>query len=151
MMPGAAVVTQDDTDASNTEPGCRIREGGHAVNLGEWLWAMFVFFLWFQVIFIFIRVFADIFHRRDLSGAAKAGWIFLLVVLPFLGALIYMIARPKMTEQDREDIQRVQQMQQRASGYSAAEEIERLSKLKASGDISPEEYERLKARAVAEV
>ena len=76
------------------------------MNLGEWLWAMFVFFLWFQVIFIFIRVFADIFHRRDLSGAAKAGWIFLLVVLPFLGALIYLIARPKMTEQDREDIQR---------------------------------------------
>jgi Short C-terminal domain/Phospholipase_D-nuclease N-terminal len=118
------------------------------VSLGEWLWAMFVFFLWFQVIFIFIRVFADIFHRRDLSGAAKAGWIFLLVVLPFLGALIYMIARPKMTEQDREDIQRVQAMQQRVSGYSPAEELEKLSKLKASGDISAEEYERLKARAV---
>ena len=84
------------------------------MNLGEWLWAMFVFFLWFQVIFIFIRVFADIFHRRDLSGAAKAGWIFLLFILPFLGALIYMIARPKMTEQDREDIQRAQAMQQRA-------------------------------------
>ena len=42
------------------------------MNLGEWLWAMFVFFLLFQVIFIFIRIFADIFHRRDLSGAAKA-------------------------------------------------------------------------------
>jgi len=121
------------------------------VNLGEWLWAMFVFFLWFQVIFIFIRVFADIFHRRDLSGAGKAGWILLLVVLPFLGALIYLIARPKMTEQDREDLQRVQAMQQRASGYSPAEELEKLSKLKASGDISAEEYERLKARAVAEV
>ena len=121
------------------------------MNLGEWLWAMFVFFLWFQVIFIFIRVFADIFHRRDLSGAAKAGWIFLLFVLPFLGALIYLIARPKMTEQDREDIQRVQAMQQRASGYSAAEEIEKLSKLRDSGEISAEEYERLKARALVEV
>jgi len=121
------------------------------VNLGEWLWAMFVFFLWFQVIFIFIRVFADIFHRRDLSGAAKAGWIFLLVVLPFLGALIYLIARPKMTEQDREDMQRMQAAQQRASGYSPAEEIERLSKLKASGDISAEEYERMKSRALGDV
>ena len=118
------------------------------MNLGEWLWAMFVFFLWFQVIFIFIRVFADIFHRRDLSGIAKAGWIFVLFVLPFLGALIYLIARPKMTEQDREDIQRAQAAQRQAAGYSAAEEIERLSRLRAAGEISPEEYERLKARAV---
>jgi uncharacterized membrane protein (DUF485 family) len=121
------------------------------VNLGEWLWAMFVFFLWFQVIFIFIRVFADVFHRRDLSGAAKAGWIFLLFVLPFLSALIYMIARPKMTEQDREDIQRVQEVQRRASGYSAAEEIERLSKLRDSGELSAEEYEQLKGRALVEI
>ena len=96
------------------------------MNLGEWLWAMFVFFLWFQVIFIFIRVFADIFHRRDLSGAAKAGWIFLLFAVPLLGALIYMIARPKMTEQDREDIQRAQDAQRQMSGYSPAEELERL-------------------------
>jgi hypothetical protein len=78
------------------------------VNLGEWLWAMFVFFFWFQAIWIFIRVFADIFHRRDLSGGAKAGWILLLFVLPFFGALIYLIARPTMTEQDREDIASMQ-------------------------------------------
>ena len=74
------------------------------MDLGEWLWAMAVFFFWFMAIWIFIQIFADIFHRRDLSGAAKAGWIILLIVLPFLGALIYMIVRPKMTEQDREDI-----------------------------------------------
>ena len=88
------------------------------MNLGEWLWAMAVFFFWFMAIWIFIQIFADIFHRRDLSGGAKAGWIFLLFVLPFLGALIYMIARPKMTEQDREDIARVQEAQRRLSGYS---------------------------------
>jgi len=121
------------------------------VNLGEWLWAMFVFFLWFQVIFIFIRIFADIFHRRDLSGAAKAGWIFLLVVLPFLGALIYMIGRPKMTEQDREDIEKIQEAQRRITGYSPAAEIEKLSKLRDAGEISAEEYERLKARALVEL
>ena len=120
------------------------------MNLGEWLWAMFVFFLLFQVIFIFIRVFADIFHRRDLSGVAKAGWIFLLFVIPFLGALIYLIARPKMTEQDREDIQRVQAAQQRASGHSPAEELEKLARLRDAGELTAEEYERLKARAVAE-
>jgi hypothetical protein len=121
------------------------------VDLGEWLWAMLVFFFWFMAIWIFIQIFADIFHRRDLSGGAKAGWIVLLFVLPFLGALIYLIARPKMTEQDREDIQRVQEAQRRLSGYSAAEEIERLSKLRDAGEISAEEYERLKARALVEV
>ena len=119
------------------------------MNLGELLWGMLVFFFWFMAIWIFISIFADIFRRRDLSGGAKAGWILLLVVLPFLGALIYMIARPKMTEQDREDIQRMQAAQQRASGYSPADEIEKLSRLKASGDISAEEYERLKSQALA--
>jgi Phospholipase_D-nuclease N-terminal/Short C-terminal domain len=121
------------------------------VDLGEWLWAMLAFFFWFMAIWIFIQIFADIFHRRDLSGAGKAGWILLLFILPFLGALIYLIARPKMTEQDREDIQRMQEAQRRMSGYSAAEEIDKLSKLRDAGEISAEEYERLKSRAVVEV
>ncbi len=112
---------------------------------------MAVFFFWFMAIWIFIQIFADIFHRRDLSGGAKAGWIVLLFVLPFLGALIYMIARPKMTEQDREDIARVQEAQRRLSGYSPAEELEKLAKLRDSGELSAEEYERLKARALVEI
>jgi hypothetical protein len=112
---------------------------------------MAVFFFWFMAIWIFIQIFADIFHRRDLSGAGKAGWILLIFVLPFLGALIYMIARPKMTEQDREDIARVQEAQRRLSGYSPAEELEKLAKLRDSGELSAEEYERLKARALVEI
>ena len=121
------------------------------MNLGEWLWAMAAFFFWFMAIWIFIQIFADVFHRRDLSGAAKTGWIVLLFVLPFLGALIYMIARPKMTEQDREDIARVQEAQRRLSGYSPAEELEKLAKLRDAGELSAEEYERLKARALVEL
>jgi Short C-terminal domain/Phospholipase_D-nuclease N-terminal len=112
---------------------------------------MLVFFFWFMAIWIFIQIFADIFHRRDLSGAGKAGWIILIFVLPFLGALIYMIARPKMTEQDREDIARVQEAQRRLSGYSPAEELEKLAKLRDAGELSAEEYERLKARALVEI
>jgi phospholipase D-like protein len=82
------------------------------VVLGDWLWAMLAFFFWFMAIWIFIQIFADIFHRRDLSGAGKAGWILVLFVLPLLGALIYLIARPTMTEQDRDDIGRMQGAQQ---------------------------------------
>jgi hypothetical protein len=121
------------------------------LDLGEWLWAMVAFFFWFMAIWIFIQIFADILHRRDLSGGAKAVWIILLVVLPFFGAVIYLIARPKMTEQDREDIQRIQEAQRRVTGYSPAAEIEKLSKLRDAGEISAEEYERLKARALTEI
>ena len=112
---------------------------------------MLVFFFWFMAIWIFIQIFADIFHRRDLSGLGKTGWIVLIFVLPFVGALIYMIARPKMTEQDREDIARAQEAQRRLSGYSPAEELAKLAQLRDAGELSAEEYQRLKARALVEI
>jgi hypothetical protein len=120
-------------------------------GLGELLWSMLVFFFWFMAIWVFIQVFADIFHRRDLSGAGKAGWVVLIFVLPFIGVLIYMIARPKMTEQDREEIQQIQEVQRRISGYSAADEIEKLARLRDSGKITAEEYEDLKRKAMISV
>ena len=120
-------------------------------SFGDVVWTMVVFFFWMMAIWIFIAIFGDIFRRRDLSGAAKAGWIFLLFVLPFLGALIYTIARPRMTEQDREDMVRAQEMQRRLEGYSSAEEIEKLARLRDAGEISAEEYESLKRRALVEV
>jgi hypothetical protein len=62
------------------------------------MWTMLAFFFWFMAIWIFIMVFADIFRRHDIHGGAKAGWILLLFILPFLGALIYIVARPEMVE-----------------------------------------------------
>jgi len=70
-------------------------------SFGSVLGAMVVFFLWIMAIWLFIALFSDIFRRDDLSGGAKAGWIILLFILPFLGALIYIVARPKMTAQDK--------------------------------------------------
>lgn len=67
-------------------------------GLGSVLWTMVFFFFWFMVIWIFIVVLADIFRRHDISGLAKAGWIFLIFILPFVGSLIYMVARPEMVE-----------------------------------------------------
>ena len=120
-------------------------------NLGDALWAMLVFFFWFMAIWIFISIFADIFRRNDLSGWAKAGWIFLIFIVPFLGALIYVIARPKMTEQDKEMIERAQEAQRRVSGYSYADEIEKLAKLRDEGKITAEEYEDMKRKAMMSV
>jgi Phospholipase_D-nuclease N-terminal/Short C-terminal domain len=118
-------------------------------TFGDVLWSMLVFFFWFMAIWVFIAVFADIFRRNDLSGWAKAGWILLIFIVPFLGALIYVIARPKMTEQDREIATKMQEEQRRREGYSAADEIAKLTKLRDSGDITPEQFEELKKRALA--
>jgi hypothetical protein len=120
-------------------------------SFGSVLWTMLVFFFWVMAIWIFIALFSDIFRRNDLSGGAKAGWILLIFILPFVGCLIYMIARPKMTEQDRQMIEQAQEAQRRIEGYSAADEIQKLSALRDSGKISAEEYEDLKRKAMMEL
>src|SRR5882757_9140983 len=104
-------------------------------SFGDFLWSMVVFFFWFMLIWIFIMVFSDIFRRNDIHGWAKAGWVFLIVVLPFVGVLIYLIARPKMTEQDKEMMEQAQVVQDRIEGYSAADEIAKLAKLRDDGTI----------------
>jgi Tfp pilus assembly protein PilO len=120
-------------------------------TFGSVLWAMVVFFFWFMLIWIFIGVFADLFRRNDLSGWAKAGWLLLIFVVPFLGVLIYLIARPKMTEQDKEMIAVVQERERRATGYSAADEVAKLAKLRDEGKITVEEYETMKQQAMMQV
>jgi Phospholipase_D-nuclease N-terminal/Short C-terminal domain len=117
-------------------------------TFGEILWSMLIFFFWFMAIWIFIMIFADIFRRNDLSGAAKAGWIILIFILPFIGAMIYLIARPKMTEQDKEMMEKADEAQRRISGYSAADEVEKLAKLRDDGKITAEEYEAAKKKAM---
>jgi putative oligomerization/nucleic acid binding protein/phospholipase D-like protein len=120
-------------------------------TFGTFIWGMVVFFFWFMAIWIFISIFGDIFRRRDLSGGAKAGWIILIFILPFLGALIYMIARPKMTEQDKEDLERMQETQRRVTGYSPADEIEKLAKLRDAGEITADEYTEMKRKATMQL
>jgi hypothetical protein len=108
-------------------------------------WIVIVFF-WAMVIWMFIGVFADIFRRRDLSGVAKAFWIFLIFILPLIGILIYLIARPAdaTAEQDAE----LYAAQRRAAGYSATAEIERAQQLLAAGAISQAEFDQIKANAL---
>ena len=118
-------------------------------DFGDVLLTMLAFFFWFLFIWMFIGVFADLFRRDDLSGWAKAAWIVLIVVLPFIGILLYMIVRPKMTEQDKRMLTELQEQQRRAAGYSAADEIDKLSRLQAEGKLTPEEFEQLKQRAMA--
>jgi predicted membrane channel-forming protein YqfA (hemolysin III family) len=112
---------------------------------------MIEFFFIFMLIWIFIAVFADIFRRNDLSGGAKALWILFIFVLPLIGVLIYMIGRPKMTEQDKEMMMQAQEAQRRVSGFSPADEVAKLAKLRDEGKITAEEYESLKQQAMMQV
>ena len=67
-------------------------------TLGNLLVAMIAFFFLFLAVWMFIAVFADIFTRRDLSGWGKAGWVLLIFIIPLIGILIYLIARPSDVE-----------------------------------------------------
>lgn len=123
---------------------------GQPGQFGFWdlIWSMVAFFFWFMLIWIFISIFADIFRRNDLSGGWKAIWIILLVILPFLGALIYIISRPKMTAQDVQMLTQQEAAYKAASGVTAADQIAKLEQLKASGAITVPEYEALKKKAI---
>jgi hypothetical protein len=120
-------------------------------SFGNVLWTMVVLFFWVMAIWIFIALFADIFRRNDISGWGKGGWLLLIFVVPFIGALIYIVARPKMTAQDREMIEQAQEAQRRIEGYSAADEIAKLSKLRDEGKITPEEFEDMKRKAMLQI
>jgi hypothetical protein len=124
---------------------------------GQVFWSMLWFFCFFIWITLLIRVFADIFRSHDMSGGVKALWIVLVIVLPYLGVLVYLIARGKeMTQHSIDDAQArdnaTRQYVQSVAGSAAtspAEEITRLAQLKESGVISEEEFQAGKSKALA--
>jgi hypothetical protein len=118
-------------------------------NLGDVFLSMLWFFFLFMAIWIFIAIFADIFRRNDISGAMKAGWIILIFILPFLGCLIYMIARPKVTAQDVQMMAQTEAANKAVAGVSTADELAKLQQLKDAGTLTQAEYDTLKAKTLA--
>jgi hypothetical protein len=122
---------------------------------GQVFWSFLWFFLFFIWIWLLIMVFADIFRSHDLGGVAKAIWVIFVILVPYLGVFVYLIARGhKMGEhaaQDaaRQDAATRQYIQSVTAASSPAEEIARLADLKAAGTITDAEYEQLKAKALA--
>jgi uncharacterized membrane protein len=112
-------------------------------------WYLLVFFLWVMFFWVFISVVADIFRRDDLHGWKKAGWILLIIVLPLLGILIYLIARPKVTAQDVRMLTQAEAAQQAAAGVSTADELAKLKDLHSKGVIDDAEFADLKKKAMA--
>jgi hypothetical protein len=118
-------------------------------------WTLLVFFAWVIWFWLLITVFADLFRRHDLSGLGKTGWCIFVIVLPFLGVLIYLGTQSKhMAERNAQQMQAAQsQVDDRiravAGGGGAASEIESAQKLLDSGAISQEEFEQIKRKALA--
>ena len=119
-------------------------------------WTMFIFFLFFIWIMILFRVFADIFRRRDIGGGSKTLWVVFVIILPFLGVLIYLLTQNEgMTQRALERAQAQQEQMDTyvrsvaGSGGGAAAEIERAKGLLDSGAITQAEFDSIKAKALA--
>ncbi|XVQ11537.1 SHOCT domain-containing protein [Spirillospora sp. CA-255316] len=120
-------------------------------------WTMLWFFLWIVFLMLLFRILTDVFRDDRLSGWAKAGWTILVIVLPFLGALVYLIARGRgMGERDMRAIEkrdaRMRAYVRDAAGppeHTSADELTKLAELKQRGDISEDEFQRAKTKILA--
>ena len=117
------------------------------------LWTMLVFFAWVIWFWILITILADLFRRHDIGGGKKALWIVFVIITPFLGVLIYLIANNEGMNERNVSRAHAQQAQfddyvKTVSGGSAAE-IEKAKGLLDSGAISQAEFDQIKAKALA--
>jgi hypothetical protein len=118
-------------------------------TFGTFLWSTLIFFFWFTVIWMFISLFADVFRRGDLSGWGKAGWITLMVILPFIGILAYVISRPKELREDAVSMRGSSRYPNATSDYQAADEIAKAARLQDQGKITAAEFEQIKQHALS--
>ena len=117
-------------------------------------WTVLMVFIWVAWIILLIRVFSDVFRNHEMSGWAKAFWVIFVVILPFLGVLIYLIANGSgMAKRDMAQAQAAQQqfdsyVRQTAGSSSAADQIATAKGLLDQGTISNEEFEQIKRTAL---
>ena len=122
-------------------------------------WTMLWFFIWIMWLFLLFKVISDIFRDHELSGWGKAGWLIFCILLPYLGVLVYVIARGKSMGQ--RDVKQAKASEAAFQDYirktagtapaggGATDELARLADLKAQGAITDEEFEKAKAKVLA--
>jgi hypothetical protein len=119
------------------------------------VWDILIIFAWVIFIWIAITVLLDVFRRRDISGWAKAAWVIFVVLIPWIGVLVYLIANHDgMNERRVKDSQAAQSqfddyVRQAAGSAGPAAEIEKAKQLLDSGAITPTEFDAIKAKALA--
>src|SRR5215216_3935973 len=122
----------------------------------EVMWTMVVFFVWVAWFMLLFRVIGDIFRRRDIGGGSKTLWLIFVIVLPFLGVFVYLIAQNDgMVQRQMEQAQAQREQMDdyvrsvAPSGGGAAAEIEKAKALLDSGAISQSEFDAIKSKALA--
>jgi hypothetical protein len=118
-------------------------------------WSILVFFVWVAWFILLFHVIADIFRRQDASGGKKTLWLIFVILVPFLGVFVYLIANSD--DMARRNIERAQAAQADMDDYvrtvagsgGAASEIERAKGLLDSGAITQQEFDAIKAKALA--
>ena len=123
-------------------------------GVGQVLWSIVWFTMFFIWIWLLIMVFSDIFRSHDLGGFAKTLWVIFVIFLPYLGVFVYLIARGHKMQEHGIEAAKAQDAEMRAyvhsaAGSSPAQEIARLAELKSQGAISDAEFEQLKAKALS--
>jgi len=109
--------------------------------------AVFMFVLWFWLLIIVI---GDLFWRHDISGWGKTAWVIGLIVFPYLAIFAYLITQSRgMAERKSQQAQQAGEELRRVAGFSVADEIEKLDRLKKSGSITDQEFTRLRAKLVS--
>lgn len=121
----------------------------------DFFWDALVIFAWVIWFWLLITVFADLFRRHDLSGWTKAAWVIFVIVLPYLGVLVYLIAEHKgMAERNTQSTQAAQQqfdqyVQSVAAQSDPSEQIAKAKTLLDDGAITQAEFDRIKQKALA--
>jgi hypothetical protein len=121
----------------------------------EVFWTMLIFFAFFVWIWLLITVFSDLFRRNDISGWLKVAWIIFIIVLPYLGVFVYLIAQHKglteraIEQQETAKAQMDTYVRSVASESDPAEQIAKAKTLLDAGTISQSEFEQIKRKALA--
>jgi len=122
------------------------REGFTYRNFLTDVLSIFVFVMWFWLL---ISITSDLFRRHDISGWGKALWIIALILLPYIGVFVYLISQGRgMAERDIRQAHLAREELRRAVGFSVADEINKLDRLRKDGSISDAEFTRLRAQLI---
>jgi hypothetical protein len=118
-------------------------------TFGDFLLAVLYIFGWVVLFWLVITVFADLFRRHDVSGWLKALWVIFVIVAPFLGVLVYLITQHAgMAQRSRRYEEQARDELRRTVGFSVADEIDKLDRMKSEGRLTDEEYQRLRSQLV---
>jgi hypothetical protein len=117
-------------------------------------WIMLWFFLWLMWLMLLFRVIIDMFSDQSLSGWSKAGWLILLILLPFVGVFAYLIVRgskmgARAQRRAEENQEAFRDYVREAAAPGQADELSKLAALKADGTLSEQEFEQAKAKVLA--